>query len=240
MPEFQLTLGLPHQPSLGRADFLAGDSNRRALQLIEAWPDWANGTVLLCGPPGSGKTHLVAIWSALSGAEEIEAHRLSAGHVEALGPRGAIAVEDIDAPGADPTALFHLLNRARERDGSVLMTARDRTAATAVILPDLASRLRAAQPAGLLPPDEALLASLLVKLFADRQLVAGPEVISYIVRRMERSFDAARRIVEKLDQAALAVRRPITRSLAVGVMRDWFGADVDGPVPATEGTTKSS
>lgn len=239
MPEYQLTLGLPHQPSLGRADFLPGDANRQALRLIEAWPDWPGGTVLLSGPAGSGKTHLTAIWAAASGAPEIEAPRLTAADAERLEPGGAMAVENIDAPGLDQTALFHLLNRARERVAWVLMTARDPGAATSMDLPDLASRLRAAQPASLLAPDDALLASVLVKLFSDRQVVVQPEVVAYIVKRMERSFDAARRTVEKLDQAALAIRRPITRSLAAGVLRDWFGVSDDAESPP-EGWTKSS
>ena len=60
-----------------------------------------------------------------------------------------------------------------------------------IALPDLASRLRAAPAAAIGPPDDALLAAVLVKHFADRQVRVAPGVIGFAVRRMERSFAAA-------------------------------------------------
>ena len=54
--------------------------------------------------------------------------------------------------------------------------------------------------------------------FADRQLSPSPDTIPYLVRRIERSFEAARDIVEALDAQALADARPITRSLAARVL----------------------
>ena len=53
-------------------------------------------------------------------------------------------------------------------------------------LPDLASRLRAAPSVAIAPPDDRLLAAVLVKLFADRQVRVAPEVIAFLLRRMER------------------------------------------------------
>jgi chromosomal replication initiation ATPase DnaA len=55
---------------------------------------------------------------------------------------------------------------------------------------------------------------LLVKLFSDRQLQVDLAVIDYIVRRIERSFGAAKAFVEMLDRHALADKRKITRGLA--------------------------
>ena len=85
-------------------------------------------------------------------------------------------------------------------------------------LPDLASRLGAAAVARLEPPDDALLAAVLVKLFADRQLAVAPELIGYLVSRMDRSFAAAEALVAALDRAGLAGRRPITARLAAEVL----------------------
>ena len=53
----------------------------------------------------------------------------------------------------------------------MLLTARRPVAGWPLGLPDLASRLRAAPAVAIGPPDDALLGALLVKLFADRQLV---------------------------------------------------------------------
>ncbi len=54
----QLPLTLPHRAAMTREDFLAGDANRAALALVDAFPDWPSPIALLVGPPGSGKTHL--------------------------------------------------------------------------------------------------------------------------------------------------------------------------------------
>ena len=66
---------------------------------------------------------------------------------------------------------------------------------------------------------------MLLKLLADRQLEAGPEVIDYAIARMERSFDAARRLVAALDLRALELGRPITVPLAREVLATDFLAD---------------
>lgn len=212
----QLALPLDLPPALTRDDFIVGPGNREAFSVIEAWPNWPAPVVLLSGPPGSGKTHLVAIWREATGGRSIAAASLSNVTGEDIELAEAIAIEDIDRGSYADADLFHLLNRARERGASVLLTARG--SAIAAELPDLASRLRAAYPVSLAAPDEALLARLLVKLFADRQLEVGQPLIDYAVRRMERSFAAASALVRGLDEAAMASGRPITRQLAAAFL----------------------
>ena len=90
-------------------------------------------------------------------------------------------------------------------------------------LPDLASRLRTAQVAEISPPDDALLAAVLVKLFRDRQVQITADVIDYLIRRMDRSLAAARAIVDAADRRALAQKRPVS----VKLLSELF-ADDDG------------
>ncbi|MEO1543144.1 MAG: hypothetical protein AAFR75_03885, partial [Pseudomonadota bacterium] len=63
-------------------------------------------------------------------------------------------------------------------------------------------------------PDEMLLRAVLVKLFSDRQLRVDPKVISFLLLRMERSMEAARRVVQRIDDIALQMRRNVTVPLA--------------------------
>ena len=67
-------------------------------------------------------------------------------------------------------------------------------------------------------PDEALLAAVLMKLFADRQNAVTPSAISWLTRHMDRSFAEAQRIVAAIDARALAERRKVTRDLAAEVL----------------------
>ncbi|PTW60030.1 regulatory inactivation of DnaA Hda protein [Breoghania corrubedonensis] len=213
----QLPLELPHEAALGRDDYLVGDCNRAAFDLITAWPDWPSNFVLLAGPVGAGKTHLVSIWQQISGAEVIRADNLASQDVLALARKGPVAVEDAHG-GIDEEALFHLLNAARDASRQVLITSRSWPAAWNLTLPDLASRLRLATPVEVAEPDDDLLRRVLVKLFADRQLSVDLPVIEYLVVRMERSLEAANRIVATLDREALAARRRITRPMAAAVL----------------------
>ena len=104
------------------------------------------------------------------------------------------------------------------RAASVLLTARTTPAQWGVTLPDLLSRLRAAQPAFLGPPDDQHLREVMVKLLADRQLEVDVGVLDYLLLRMERSFAAASSVVDALDRESLARGRRITRAIAADVL----------------------
>jgi chromosomal replication initiation ATPase DnaA len=195
--------------------------------LIDRWPLWPEAGVLLSGPAGSGKTHLVEIWRTLSGASVLPARELDADAAADLPAGGAIAVEDLHAGPVDEPALFHLLNRARENRLAVLLTSRLPAVGHSFRVPDLASRLRAAHPAALEPPDDELLHRVLAKLFADRQVIVDPSVLDFIVLRMERSLEAAGLLVDVLDREALAQRAPVTKRLAALVMAELFDRQPD-------------
>jgi len=64
-------------PSLGGDDFLISGSNEYAAKLINAWPYWPDPIAVLSGPQGSGKTHLVNVWRAISGARSFPAAGLA-------------------------------------------------------------------------------------------------------------------------------------------------------------------
>ena len=105
----------------------------------------------------------------------------------------------------------------------LLLTARRLPRFWAHSLPDLASRLAATPLVRVDDPDDALLAAVLEKRFADKGLRVGPDVIAWLVTRIERSFAAACAVVDALDAAALADRRnisvPLARELLEGQLR---------------------
>jgi chromosomal replication initiation ATPase DnaA len=209
----QLALDLPHVPALDADDFMLSDCNAEAMRLIASWPDWSARCALIAGPAGAGKSHLVNVWRERSGARMLSAASIEEDMVDGL-ETGPLAVEDVDRFARDERALFHLLNLSRERGFDILLTARSLPGAWPVALDDLRSRLRSLPFAEIGAPDDALLRAVLVKLFDDRQLSAPPAVIDYLLRRMERSVDAAADLVARMDKAALAERRRITPRFA--------------------------
>jgi chromosomal replication initiation ATPase DnaA len=216
----QLAFELPHAESFRREDFLADASNEAALALVESWPNWPHRIAAIVGPPGSGKSHLAAIWAERAGARITDAAALTQTEVPRALVTGALVIEDLAPERADEQAFFHLFNLAREEDAYVLVTAAQRSDLDGFRLPDLASRLRALPVIALTPPGDALLAAVLVKLFADRQLAVDEETVTFLLSRMERSLAAARDMVGRLDRAALSRGRRITRALASELLRE--------------------
>lgn len=218
-PPRQIPLDLPIVERLGRDDFVVGEANRAAVELVERWPDWPSDVVVLIGPEGAGKSHLAGLFAERSGATIVAAADLAGCDPLALAAAGDVVVEDADGDGdGDERALFHLVNAVRQAGRHLMITAREAPAAWPTRLPDLASRLRAATPVALGLPDDALIEALLAKHFADRQTVVDPGVVAYLARRTERSFAGTRRLVAALDRAALAAKGPITRALAARIL----------------------
>lgn len=207
----QIPLTFGHDTALGIDDFMPSDSNRDALSWLSRWPDWPAPALVLHGPEGAGKTHLAMIWAARSHAQTLD--RLKLGDTLNLNAKRCYLL-DPGEPVADEVALLQLYNRLREDGGHLLLTATRPSHRWGLNLPDLASRLAAAPSVAIGAPDDGLLAALLLKMFDDRQLNVPEPVIRYLVTHMERSFAAARSLVDELDRLSLARKRPITVPLA--------------------------
>jgi chromosomal replication initiation ATPase DnaA len=212
----QLPLGFVPQSALGEADFVETEGNREALAWLHKWPHWPSHGLVLYGPKGSGKTHLAHIWAARAGAEFLTAPTHDKGT--------RVVLEDAErfmGDSAYEELLFHLLNSLSSRKGHILFTAVQAPVLWPIKLPDLRSRLLALPTAHIAPPDDGALQAVMSKLFADRQLRVGADVIDYLVRRIERSYVAVHAAVSRLDAAALASGRAVTLPFA----RDVLGRD---------------
>ena len=212
----QLPLDFRHEAANGRDDLVISDPVSAAAAIIDRWPDWPAPVVIITGPEGSGKSHLAEVWLRGSGARRVRA--VPGSDAVPSAGEGPVLIEDADRDGFDETELFHLINAVRSAGTSLLITARSWPMAWGVTLPDLASRLKAATTVEIGPPDDMLLEQILLKLFADRQLLLDEKVISYLVPRMERSLAAAQAIVDRLDRLALARGTRISRALAAEVL----------------------
>ena len=224
----QLTLELPHRPALGKEDFLISPCNEEAVRLIDSWPQWNFFAACIYGSEGCGKTHLANVFSNRVSLLTnypykipcIKAQQLKLENVHELFQQNScLIVEDLCAD-INEEAMFHLYNLYRNEGGNILFTSQMAPARIPFKLKDLQSRLNIVPSIEIKNPDDELLSSLLIKLFMDRQINVSPEIISYILNNMERSFSYARKIVQQIDMISLARKRAVSTPLVKDAISD--------------------
>ncbi len=141
-------------------------------------------------------------------------------------PDAPWALDDAETALADERRLLHWLNGSAEARRPVLLAARAAPARWNVVLPDLASRLRATASVEIGAAEEALLAALLMSLLAERQITVSTAVQSWLLRRLPRTPATVRDIADRLDRAALAVGGAVTHAIAASVLEEVEGSDV--------------
>lgn len=234
----QLILEFEHRPALGGEDFLVAPCNSEAVAWLDRWPQWPGPVLVVYGSAGCGKSHLAQVFLAASGGVRVTLGELLGeappdpwfeNGCESGGESAACVIEDMDELlSGDQNDrleenLFHLYNTAREGGRHMLLTASAPPARWQFRLADLASRLKSSGVAEIGAPDDALIAAVLVKQFADRQMKIDGDAIAFVQARMERSFAAAGKLVDAADRLALAEGRRITIPLLARVLENMQG-----------------
>lgn len=189
MSQISLPFDWPGQRD-GR-DFLVSEANRLAVAHLERWRDWPVMISLLTGPARSGRSTLARMFAAMSGGSVID-----------------------DARGQDERLLFHAWNEAQTSRRPLLLVADAPPQHWAVALPDLRSRLAAAAHVAIAEPDEALARALIERALAAAGAGYAADLPDWLLRRMERSYDAIARVTALLDRAALSSGRKISIAMA--------------------------
>ena len=215
----QLPLDLAHQPGFSRDELIVTPSNTAAVTLIDQWPHWPASFMVLAGPPGSGKSHFASIWAQKT--EALSVNALEAGAIEAAARANVnVLIDGVSDRAFDENALFHLINTTREAGRHLLITSRRWPSQWPVTLADLMSRIKSAPMVEISEPDDQLLAGVITKLFADRQIAIDGSVVRFLVSRIERSLATAQDIVARIDRAALEQQARVTSQLASSVLTE--------------------
>lgn len=224
----QLALPFVRRPDYRADDFLAAASNAEARAWLARSESWPDGRLALAGEAGCGKTHLLHLWAGPDAVWEGPFLRDPLVFSGARLAPARLALDDADAC-LDEAALLHLLNHAWESGIRLLLAGRTPPARWPVRLPDLASRLRAVTTVSIGAAEDALLAALLARLFAERQLMVSAAVQDFLLTRLPRTPGALREAVARLDRRALALGGRISRPLAAEVAAELSGVAAEAP-----------
>ncbi len=175
----QLSLPLDRPAGAREDKFLIGESNAQAVQMLERWATWPVMAGIITGPRKSGRSLLARTMVARSGGTMID-----------------------EADRQDETSLFHAWNAAQAAHRPLFLVADHGPPRWSVRLPDLRSRLGASVVARIEPPDDVLAPAILAQLLERHELVAHPDVVGWVMRRIERTHLAILRTAEALEEDA--------------------------------------
>ena len=217
----QLIIDLPTRAALGREDFLVNSRNEDAVCFIDNFPNQKINSGILIGSRGSGKTHLVNVlcsnlgrkkWSFLNPKNE--------NIYDIFSINDLVIIEDINNFNSkeDEDFLFHSINLSKELNKALLLTSSLKISKLNFKTLDLVSRLDAMQAAFIEEPDDMLMEALIIKLFNDRQILIKPNIVNFLMQRIERSYLGVAEIIDLIDKVSLSRKKSVSISLIKGLI----------------------
>ncbi|MEZ5741870.1 MAG: DnaA regulatory inactivator Hda [Burkholderiaceae bacterium] len=216
----QLPLDLVKAPPPTFANFVVG-SNQEALATVRAVADHTlpAGLLLLWGPPGSGKSHLLqALRDSVPGALLLDPARAASipqgGLMPDAAPAPVILAEDVDGwHDAAQAGLFHLINLLKAEPQRRLVVTAAQPPAGLALREDLRTRLAAGLVVGLRLLSDEDKARALLQSAAERGLRADQAVVHWLLTHQVRDIRHLIATLDALDQYALARGRQLTLPL---------------------------
>lgn len=205
----QLLLNLRTLPAMGREDYIVSQMNEEVVLWLDNWPNWSVLGFVVYGPAGSGKSHLASALQTLSKGYIIEAQNLTENKLDKLVEHKCLIVEDIYKLKSE-RLLLHIYNMLAERKHNFMFTSNTSINDINFKLPDLKSRLLSIPQINIGLPDDELLKSLIIKQFLDKGVLVEFEVINYLMKRIDRSFDSIIKIVNEINNLSLEKSKKIT------------------------------
>ena len=210
-------LPLSWRPLLDDASFCVGDTNEEAFQWIQA-QTWPVHHLNIYGPKGSGKTHLGSLW-----ARKEQAVWLPCSHESFVSPQGKYIL-DLTDQTLDPQELFFFLEKAHHHSAQCLWLSHAPLHFNETN-PALKSRLTTFLCVQIQEPNDGLLLEVMKKAFKDVGLIACPNVLEFLMKRMERSFLEIGNVTEKIHHYITRHQVNLTIPTVKSAL-DWKNASV--------------
>jgi hypothetical protein len=190
----QIALPLDELRTGSSSSLIITDANAAVFAGLSNATGWMGRCAILTGPARSGKSLMARYFAG----------------------QGGTVIDDAETSGAE--VLFNAWNRAQEGEAPLLLVSRWRPADWNIALPDLRSRLGAALLLEVSPPDDELVEQLLQKQLADRGAAISVDALSYVKRRIERSYAAIEGFARAANALALAENAPVNLALVKRIL----------------------
>lgn len=208
----QLSFSFPVNPHFSVESYIHGEANDAAFRFMNTWPSWSSRFLNLYGPSGVGKTHLAEIWK-----QKVDAYSIDWDQKFFSWPNPTTIAEKADAfvidnlkTFDDEEWFFHFYNAVALRQGYILAITPIPIAGLKTKIPDLRSRLLTFVNIPLHAPDDAMLGQICQKILLDRGMQVSDESMTYILNRIDRSYDNLQSFIRLLDELSLSQHKVVT------------------------------
>ena len=204
----QLIIKFDYEKNFKDEDFYVSKSNEHIFNLLNKWPKWEKNFLNIIGEKFSGKTHLVNIFLKKYKGIKINPKSLNEKKFEEIKLYENVVIEDLSS-NVDEELLYTLFNFIEQDNKYIIVTTCEPIVNINFSLKDLKSRTKNFLLQNIDSPDDELIFAIILKNLSDRQITLDQKLISYIIKRIERSYSKIFDFIYKIDELSLKKRKSI-------------------------------
>jgi chromosomal replication initiation ATPase DnaA len=208
----QIVFKFPDKSFYYEEDFCIGENNYEAYKLIKEWPNWTFKGINIYGPKKSGKSYLTKIFSDKTDSKVFEGRNINKDNLKLILNQKVLIIEDIEVFN-DEVLFQTILNDFISKNKFIYLTSSKLAGSISFKLKDLISRLNSLAAVVITNPSDDLFSQILTKMLSDKQINITPKEVNFILKNIERSYDAASKFVKNLDELSLLYKKKINTKI---------------------------
>ncbi len=217
--ENQQIIKFAYDKNFNNDDFYVSKSNKHIYDLLNRWPKWEKNFLNISGEKFSGKSHLVNIFLQNFGGMKLEAQFLNDNDFKNVKISQNIILENLSNK-VDEKLIYSLFNIIEQDNKYLIVTSKKPIVSINFVLDDLKSRSRNFLLQNIEKPDDDLMFALILKNLSDRQISLEKKLISYIIKRIDRSYSKIFDLIYKIDDISLKKKKSIDLKIIKDVLGD--------------------
>ena len=208
----QLIFKFPFKANYFEEDFYVSTNNFEAYKLIESWPKWPSRFINIFGPSGCGKTHLANIFKKKIDSFFINALNLNNNSLPAIKVKECLIIDDYK-DNVEEKLFYSVLNQSYLSNQYIIINSLKPIHSYELKLNDLKSRFSSFVNIGIDLPTDELIKVIISKNFSDKQVKIGSNLLDYILKNIDRSYEGIFDLINKLDDFSLSTGKSININL---------------------------
>ena len=192
-------------PNFNQENYYVSDSNREAYDYVINENEFVKYSIIH-GPVKSGKTHLGLIWQNKNNAIIYSDSNFQ----KVIKDKKNVFIDNFFEK-INEEYLFYIINHCYNNNLKILLCTDKFISNYKFQLKDLSSRLKSFNFIEIKQPDDELIVNLIIKLLFDKQIIIqNSEIFSYILKRINRTYQDIYLFVENIDKLSLEKKRELT------------------------------